>query len=263
MNYKIKTKNEIFLSAVVVAHNEEHNLDECLQTLSFADELIVVLDKCTDKSKEITLKYTQNIIEGSWDMEGERRNVALDNCHGKWVLELDADERISETLKQEIINNITNNIGCNFEAIIDNYVGNRFVKHGWLRSIAVKKRQFIHYNGNKKYYQDRSLHSIANLKGEVKMLQNHIIHFMDDNITDLINRFNRYTSLRAKDIIASNKVINKRRLPSLFFSFLNRFFKAFVLHKGYREGSLGLCISLLCSSYNLVSYAKAIELKNK
>ena len=96
-------KKDILLSAIVVAHNEEYHLDECLKTLSFADELVVVLDKCTDKSKEIALKHTENIIEGSWSIEGERRNIAIDSCHGKWVLELDADERISGDLKNEIL----------------------------------------------------------------------------------------------------------------------------------------------------------------
>ena len=260
---QIQQKNQILLSAVVVAHNEEYHLDDCLQSLSFADELVVVLDKCTDKSKEIALKYTKNIVEGSWDIEGERRNIALQNCNGKWVLELDADERISQELRDEIIQNINNLSGYNFEAKIDNYVGNRLVKYGWLRSIAVKKRQFIHRNGNKKYAEDRSLHPIAELKGEVKMLQNPIIHYMDNDIADLINRFNRYTSLRAQDIIKSGKIIKKSSLFSLFLGFLNRFFKAFIKNKGYKDGGLGFFISLLCASYNLVANLKAIELQNK
>lgn len=250
-------KRELLLSAVVVAHNEEYHLDECLKTLLFADELVVILDKCTDKSKEIALKYTKNIIEGSWDIEGARRNVALDNCNGKWVLELDADERISEELKEEILVNISKNNDCNFETKINNYIGNRFVKYGWLRSIAVEKRQFIHLNGNKKYAEDRSLHPIADLKGEVKKLQNPIIHYMDRDIEALIARFNKYTSLRAKDMAESGKKIKKKNLLLLFFSFLNRFFKAFVLKKGYKEGGVGLMIGVLCASYGLVAYLKS------
>jgi glycosyltransferase involved in cell wall biosynthesis len=254
-------KNKIRLSAVVVAHNEEYHLGDCLKTLSFVDELVVVLDKCSDKSKEIALKYTKNIVEGSWDIEGERRNIALDNCSGEWVLELDADERISENLKQEIISKISSNIECNFEAKIYNHIGNRLVKYGWLRSIAVYERQFIHRNGNKKYAEDRSIHPIANLVGEVIMLDNPIIHYMDKDIADLINRFNRYTSLRANDVVSSGKEIKKSELLSLLLSFINRFFKAFIKHKGYKDGGLGLFVSILCSSYDLVANLKAIELQ--
>ena len=258
---EINNKAEILLSAVVVAHNEEYHLDECLKTLSFVDELVVILDKCTDKSKEIALQHTKNIIEGSWNIEGERRNIALDNCHGKWILELDADERVSEELRKEILANIKTNNKCNFETSVHNYIGNKLVKYGWLRSIGKYDEQFIHYNGNKKYIEDRSLHPIADLKGEIKMLKSPIIHYMDHDISDLINRFNRYTSLRAKDLVDSSKKIKKRKLLSLFFSFLNRFFKAFVINKGYKEGGLGLLVCLFSSSYNLVAYLKAIEIK--
>jgi glycosyltransferase involved in cell wall biosynthesis len=255
-------KKEIILSAAVVAHNEEYHLGECLKTLSFADEIVVVLDKCNDRSKEIALKYTKNIIEGSWNIEGERRNIALNNCQGNWILELDADERISKDLQNEILINIKANSNCNFEAKINNHIGKRSINNGWLRSIAVQKRQFIHYNGNKKYIEDRSLHPIADLIGEVKMLKSPIIHYMDHDISDLLSRFNRYTSLRAIDMANSKQKMKKRKLLALFFSFLRRFFKALITNKGYKEGGLGLLISLLSSSYNLVSYLKAIEIKN-
>ncbi len=166
-----KKNKDILLSAVVVAHNEEEHLDACLQSIAFADELVVVLDKCTDRSKEIAKKYTKNIIEGSWDIEGARRNVALKNCQGKWIMEIDADERVSDLLQQEIMEVINNNHGCNFSAKMDNHVGERSINRGWLRTIAVDKRQFINFKGNKKYLEDRSLHPEIKLKGEVKMLK--------------------------------------------------------------------------------------------
>ncbi len=251
----------------MVAHNEEYHLENCLRTLEFANEIVVVLDKCTDKSKKIALKYADKIIEGSWDIEGQRRNIALDNCRGQWVLELDADERISKELQEEILININNNKNCNFETKINNHIGKRSINNGWLRSMAVQKRQFINYNGNKKYIEDRSLHPTAELKGEIKSLTNPIIHYMDNDISDFINRFNRYTSLRANDLANSGKKIKRRKLLPLFFSFLNRLFKAFIINKGYKEGGLGLLVSFFSSSYNLVAYLKAIEIvyssKNK
>lgn len=257
-------KNKVLLSAVVVAHNEEYHLDYCLKTLSFVDELVVVLDKCTDKSKEIALKHTKNIIEGSWDVEGERRNIALNNCHGKWVLELDADERISQKLQKEILHNINNDADKgNFKTPVNNYVGNRLVKHGWLRVMGKSDEQFIHYNGNKKYFEDRSVHPIADLKGETGMLKNPIIHYMDRDMSDFIDRFNRYTSLKAKDIVKSGKIIKKVGIFLLFCSFFNRFFKAFVINKGYKEGGMGIVTATLSANYNLVANLKAIKIKNQ
>ena len=87
-------KENFGLSAVICVCNEEKQLAECLADLSFADEIVVVLDKCTDKSHEIAARYTNILIEGDWSIEGERRNVAIENCSGKWILEIDADERV-------------------------------------------------------------------------------------------------------------------------------------------------------------------------
>lgn len=252
----------ILLSAVVVAHNEEYHLDDCLKSLGFADELVVVLDKCTDKSKEIALRHTKKIVEGSWDIEGARRNAALSNCNGKWIIELDADERISHQLRDEILENINDDKNQNLAAKIDNHIGNRSINNGWLRVIAVSHRQFVHLNGNKKYYEDRSLHPEAKLDGQIKMLKNPITHYMDHNLSDLISRFNKYTDLRARDLLKSRKRLVRKNIITDLVSFINLFFKAFILKKGYKEGKIGLLIAILCASYKITSYSKAIELQN-
>ena len=86
------------LSALVVAHNEERQLADCLETLRFADELVVVLDNCSDGSKAIAARYTGRLIEGEWANEGARRNAGIDACAGPWILEIDADERVPAPL---------------------------------------------------------------------------------------------------------------------------------------------------------------------
>ena len=92
------------LSVLIVVSNEEKQLKDCIETVKFADEIVIVLDKCTDKSKKIAKNYTDKIYEGSWDIEGERRNYGIEKCNGKWVFEIDADERVPNNLKNEIIN---------------------------------------------------------------------------------------------------------------------------------------------------------------
>ena len=79
------------LSALVTVHNEEAQLAECLERLRFADEIVVVLDKCTDGSKEIASRFTGRLVEGAWDKEGERRNDGIAACSGVWIVEIDAD----------------------------------------------------------------------------------------------------------------------------------------------------------------------------
>ena len=80
------------LSALVVAHDEEAQLDDCLRSLAFADERVVVLDRCTDGSRAIAERHAAVIVEGAWPLEGDRRNAGIDACAGDWILEVDADE---------------------------------------------------------------------------------------------------------------------------------------------------------------------------
>ena len=90
------------LSALVVAHNEAEQLAACLETLGFADEIVVVLDRCTDASKQIASEFTECIVEGAWPIEGPRRHAGIAVCSGDWILEVDADERVPEALAWEI-----------------------------------------------------------------------------------------------------------------------------------------------------------------
>src|SRR3546814_2930804 len=90
------------LSALVVAHNEEAQLADCLGSLAFADERVVVLDRCTDNSKRVALEHGARILEGGWELEGPRRNAGIDACTGDWILEVDADERVTAALASEI-----------------------------------------------------------------------------------------------------------------------------------------------------------------
>jgi glycosyltransferase involved in cell wall biosynthesis len=242
-----------------VAHNEEKKLEDCLRSLNFVDEIVVVLDKCSDKSKEIALKFTDKIIEGSWDIEGARRNVALIAASCDWILEIDADERITRELADEIKCEIKTSEPCGFHIPINNYVGKKFVKYGWLRTIAVSRRQTLFYRGLKKYHEDKQVHPTADFDGKFKSLKNAIIHLMDDDVSDLLARFNRYTTWKANDIVARGKTFKKRSIFYFIFGFKMRFFKSFFIKKGYKEGALGLLIATLGASYPVVSYLKVAE----
>jgi glycosyltransferase involved in cell wall biosynthesis len=246
------------ISAVIVAHNEEKKIEDCLRSLDFADEIIVVLDKCTDGTKEIVQKYTNKIIEGSWEIEGVRRNISLDAATSDWIFEIDADERVSKELASEILA-IKTSEPCMFVMPMANFVGKRHVKYGWLRVIGVTEKKILFYRGFKKYHEDKQIHPTGDLKGEVKEIKNPLTHMMDDSIADLILRFNRNTYWRGNDMLASGKAHKKTSLFKELLSFKFRFLKSFVVKKGYKEGGLGILIALLGAAYPLVSRLKAKE----
>lgn len=247
------------ISAVIVAHNEEEKIADCLRSLAFVDEIVVVLDKCTDRTKEIVLKFTDKIIEGSWRIEGARRNVALNAASHDWILEADCDERFSPELAAEILEISKNSSPCAARVTIANFVGKRQVKYGWLRVVAPLDRIILTFKGAKKYHEDREIHPTFDLNAEVKNLKNPLTHLMDDDVSDMLARFNRYTTWRANDMIAKGKI--KGGFLKSIVDFKMRFFKAFIVKKGFREGAMGLLIAILAGLYPLVSYLKAREKK--
>ena len=127
------------LSALIVARDEAANLPGCLATVRFADEVIVVLDRTTDGSAAIAESLADRVIEGAWEIEGDRRNTGIDACSGDWILEVDADERVSPALAAEIRSVIAEAPPGHFLIPFDNYIGDRLVKHGWGAAWGVRE----------------------------------------------------------------------------------------------------------------------------
>ncbi|MCR6629397.1 MAG: glycosyltransferase family 2 protein [Magnetospirillum sp.] len=241
------------LSALVVAHNEEAQLADCLERLRPADEIVVVLDKCTDRSRDIALTFTDRIVEGAWELEGPRRNAGLDACSGDWVLEVDADERVPAELMAEIGRTIAQAPPGIFLVPFDNFIGARRVRYGWGASWGVSAAPRLSARGAKRW-GDQRIHPSLEMKGPVGRLTTPIDHYVDADISDMIKRLDRYTTARARDLRASGKVgslaNNLRRAVS-------RFFKCFIGRKGYREGHYGFLIALFAALFPLLSYFKA------
>lgn len=241
------------LSALVVAHNEEAQLAQCLERLTLADEIVVVLDKCTDGSRDIALRFTDRIVEGAWEIEGPRRNAGLDACSGDWVLEVDADERVPAELIAEIRTTIATAAPGIFLVPFDNFIGERRVRYGWGASWGVSAAPRLSARGAKRW-GDQRIHPSLTMTGPVGRLTVPIDHYVDADISDMIRRLDRYTTARARDLRASGKIgglaNNLRRAVS-------RFFKCFIGRKGYREGHYGFLIALFAALFPLLSYFKA------
>jgi len=241
------------LSALVVVHDEEAQLADCLDRLAFADEIVVVLDRCADGSRAIAARYTERLIEGAWEIEGGRRNAGIDACSGDWLLEVDADERVSEDLAAEIRAVIADAEPGYFLIPFDNYIGDRLVRYGWGASWGVSATARLFSRGAKHWGPER-IHPRVTLQGARRRLTARMIHYVDRDVSDMILRLDRYTTLRARDLRDGGDIgslaNNLRRLFS-------RFLKCYVSRKGYREGLYGFAIALFAGLYPLLSYLKA------
>lgn len=245
------------LSALVVAHNEEGQLAACLDSLMFADELVVVLDRCTDRSKEIAQRYGARLVEGAWPLEGARRNTGIAACSGDWIIEVDADERVPAALAEEIRATIAHAPYGHFLIPFDNYIGERLVKHGWGAAWGVAATVRLFANGPQgpaKQWGDQRVHPSLRLKGRAGTLRTPMIHYVDRNISDMLLRLDRYTSARAADLRGNGEIGSMSANVRRIFS---RFWKCYVVRKGYREGGYGFLIALMAGLYPILSYLKA------
>lgn len=243
------------LSALVVAHNEGAQLAACLGCLGFADEIVVLLDRCTDRSREIALRFTDRIVEGSWEREGPRRQAAVDACRGEWVFEVDADERVGPELAAEI-RALVESPSADWHLVpVDNYVGDRLVRWGWGAFFGRSAYAGLFRRTAKRRIDDRVFHAGIVLSGrQGRNVNARLVHYIDRNISDMLQRLDRYTTLRARDLRAAGDIGSYAHNLRRIFS---RFWKCYVGRRGYREGPYGFLIALCAGLYPILSYLKA------
>lgn len=244
----------VVLSAVISVHNEAHQLDACLETLGFADEIVVLLDKCTDASEEIARRFTDKIVPGAWRIEGERRNAGIAACQGTWIFEIDADERVPAELAAEIRTVIETTSADWHEILVDNYVGGRLVRNGWGASFGKAAYPGLFKKGVKTWGPQR-VHPSLKWGGEKgPMLESRLIHHVDRDLSDMIKRLDSYSTARALDLLDAGDIGTMRSNVRRFFS---RFIKCYWFRKGYKEGGYGLMIAICAGLFPLFSYLKA------
>jgi len=243
------------LSALIVARNEEQRLPDCLASVAFADEIVVVLDRSTDASAAIATAAGARIIEGAWELEGDRRNAGLDACTGDWIIEVDADERVNEPLARAIRAAIATSTHSWHQVPVDNYVGDRLLRYGWAGSFGTTSVPRLSRKGAKRWRAQR-VHPGLDWTGKEgpKITEGALIHLVDRDISDRLRRLDKYSSAKAADLLASGNIGTLRSNVRRFFS---RGFKSYVSRKGYREGGWGVLLALCTGAFPLLSYLKA------
>lgn len=248
---------KILLSVVVITKNEEKNIEDCLSSVRWADEIIVVDDFSQDKTVEIAKKFTDKVFQRKMDVEGIHRNWAYQKARNEWVLSLDADEMATPELGEEIGNLLERGTEFNGFAIpLRNYIGSYWVKHGgWYP--AGKLRLF---RRDKFKYEEVGVHPRAMLDGRWSCLKSDIIHKGYPDFGHFLDSLNRQTDQEAK------KWVDDKRKMSFGIAAgkaIGRFFKTFVLKKGYKNGFIGFMVAFFAGLYQIMSFAKYWELKRK
>jgi len=249
-------KEKIPISVVVVAKNEEKNIATCLESVKWADEIIVLDDFSSDGTVEIAKRYTDKVFQRKMDVEGIHRNFAYSKAKNEWVLSLDADEMATPELRDEIMGVLKKGTDCNaFSIPLRNYIGDYWVRYGgWYPAAKLRlfKKRFFKY-------EEVEVHPRAFLEGKCGHLKCDIIHKGCPNFAHFLNSLNRQTTLEAK------KWFNERRkigLAKALYRAWERFMKAYIQKRGYKDGFVGFMVAILSGFYQLMSYAKYWEMKS-
>jgi glycosyltransferase involved in cell wall biosynthesis len=246
------------LSGLVCVHNEEARLAECLQRLAFCDEIVVVADRCTDRSEAIARKMGARVVSGIFPVEGLRKEAGVAACRGDWIIELDADEAVTPALAREIRETVARSTADWYQVPVDNFVGAQLVRHGWGGSFGASSVARLFRKGVKSWKSERVHPGTTFIGVYGGRLNNAILHKVDDDIADMVQRLNRYTALRGQDLADSGKI---KSLWDDLFRGVRRFYKCYVSRKGYKEGDMGFLIAIMAGLYPLLSNLKAREIR--
>ncbi|MFI5253658.1 MAG: glycosyltransferase family 2 protein [Bacteroidota bacterium] len=246
------------LSVILITHNEERNITECLQSVAWADDIVVVDAKSEDRTIEYAKKYTTKIFITDWLGYAAAKNFALSKATNCWVLWIDADERIPEDLASEIQTIISaqsvNHAG--YEVGRRAYFLGRWIKHcGWYPGYVVRL-----FMKDCSQFNDALVHEKLDVKGSIGRLRGDIIHYTDDNLFHYFSKFNHYTSLAAEDLHKNGR---RYSLADLLIHPPFLFFKMYILRIGFLDGIQGFILSVLSSAYVFTKYAKLWELQRK
>lgn len=249
--------NKTPVSVVVITKNEEANIKECLESVRWADEIIVVDDNSTDRTVEFAQGYTDRIFQKKMDIEGRHRNWAYAQARNSWVLSLDADERVSSQLQEEIARTINSSGEFKGFAIPrKNYIGNYWVKYGgWYPSAQLKLFRKEDFR-----WEEAEVHPRAFLNGPFGKLKGDIIHYSYWGFEDFLNKINKQTTLEATKWIKDKRQMGLGR--ALWRTF-DRFMRTFLRKKAYKDGFKGFMVSIFAGLYQILSYAKYQELKDR
>jgi glycosyltransferase involved in cell wall biosynthesis len=246
---------KIPLTVVIIAKNEEANIEEGLKSVfNWADEIIVVDDLSMDKTIEISKKYAK-VITRKMENEGIHRNWAYAQARNSWVLSLDADERISPELAEELreIFKTGEMKDKAFTIPIRTYIGKRWIRHGgWYPAPKVRlfDRGFFKY-------EEAEVHPRVFIDGTCGHLAKDIVHYSYRDFHDFFQSLNSQTTLEAKKWFNERRKIN---FLKMYRKALSRFLKAYIQKGGFKDGFLGFIVSYAGGLYQFMSYAKYWEM---
>ncbi len=240
------------ISAVIITGNEENNINECLNSVKWADEIIVVDSESTDNTVEIAKKFTDKVFIHKWEGYASQKTYAISLAKNAWILSLDADERVPETLAKEILEtDLSAHNGYYIKR--DNFFVGKLIRGcGWGNDMQLRL-----FKKSETKLSDRMVHEKFIVNGNASTLKNSFSHYSYTNLKDAFKKINNYSTLEANEK-ADRKTVN---LFTILFSPPLYFLHHFIIRKGFLDGIYGIIISYMHMITKLQVQLKIMEIK--
>ncbi len=241
------------LTVTVVTWNEEERLRACLESVAWADEIVVVDAESTDKTVPVAREFTARVWVRPWPGFVAQKNFALEQASGDWVLALDADERVTPELHERIVGILSEDGPADgYSMPRRNIFWGSWVRHGGLHpddQLRLFRRGAGQFVGDE-------VHESVRLAGRVEPLREALVHHSYRSLEDFIERSNRYSTLAARDWIRRGKRVG---LADLVVRPLGRFLSMYIVRRGFLDGWRGFVLAVLYADYVFLRMAKAWE----
>jgi glycosyltransferase involved in cell wall biosynthesis len=245
------------LSVCVMAMNEEAKIGDCLRSVDFADEWVVVDSHSTDRTREIAAALGARVIERDWPGWIAQNNFAVEQATRDWVLAIDADERVSPELRASILRAIErpgDMVGFTMPRVTC-YMG-RWIRHGgWYpdRKIRLFRRGRGRFEGVDPHPRGRVDGPVADLDGD-------LLHYSYDDLADHLRTIDRFTGVAAR---AKEAAGVRARVSDLTLRPFGKFLRMYVLKQGFRDGLPGFVVAITGAFYVFMKYAKLWEIRTR
>lgn len=243
------------ISALVICRNEEKNIEDCLKSLTWTDEIVVIDAESSDETMNLALNYTKHVYEKKWQGFSEQRKFGISHAQGDWILSVDADERCTDELKDEILNTLKDTRHNGFLIPRKNFFLNKWVRRaGWYPNNQMKL-----FRKDSVSVSDRKVHENYSVEGSTGKLLNPLLHFTVRSLSEYAERINNYSSLSAAEKVKEIKVNFLYLIFRPYFDFIQKY----ILQLGILDGTTGLMVSFFHFYTKLLLYMKIWELQNQ
>jgi glycosyltransferase involved in cell wall biosynthesis len=245
------------VSAIIVCFNEETNIRACLESVRWCDEIIVVDSHSTDRTLEITREFTERIFVRDWPGYREQKQFALDQAQTEWVLNVDADERVSPELRSEIqreLNHGDSLVNGYWIPRLVYYLGRWWYRGGWFPDYRLRL-----FRRERAIWGGVNPHEKVVVEGTTKRLSGRLLHFTYRDVSQHLTTVNRLTDISSQELLRRRGRVARH---DIVLRPLWRLFRSLVVDRAILEGWAGLFVAVTGAFYVYLKYAKAVELEH-